>query len=106
MPGKQRCASEGRYVDTVGDFDGIAAECLDLPPAGEFGYRDPSADLFVVGTENTLKRTEYQRLRGGSVKGRHYRAVGGLECQHRQARGIRFVNVQDVEVVLGDPLPN
>ena len=44
-----------------------------------------------------------QRFRGRGVEGRDDRPLGDHQRQHRQARRVGFVQVQHVEVALGEP---
>lgn len=104
VPVEQRGVGERRDVDTVGDLHGVGAQRLHLPAAREVRHRDAADDLLVIGPQDALKDAERQRLRGRRVERRDDGPFCGLQCEHRQARRVRLVDVQHVEVALGDPL--
>ena len=100
-PGSGR---ERRDVDTVGDLDGVAAQSFHLPAPRQIGHRDPADDLLVHRPQERFEHRERQRLRGGRVERRDDRPLGDVQRQHRQARCVRFVQVQHVEIALLEPL--
>ena len=56
-----------------------------------------------IGRRNGFEHRQCQRFRRRGVKGRDDRARGDVQRQHRQAGGVRFVQVQHVEVALLQP---
>ena len=103
IAGQRRSRGERLDVDTVGDLDGVTAQRLHLPAPRQVGHRDAADDLLVHGPQDRLEHRQRQRLRRRRVKGGHDRAFGDVQRQHRQARGVRLVQMQHVEITLYQP---
>ena len=98
------CLGVDRRIHAVGNKDRVSAQLLHLPPPRHIGYRDAAADLFQEGNEERFGQGQHQGARRGSVIRRHQRALGHGQRGHGKARGVRLMDVQDIEVALLDEL--
>ncbi len=106
IPVQQRRRGQRSHVDPVGDLHRVGPQRLHLPAPGQVGHRDAADDLLVPGPQQALEDRQRQRFGGRGVKRRHDRALGHPQGPHRQAGRIRFVQVQHVEVAVGQPAPD
>ena len=93
-----------RRIHAVGNENRVSAQLLHLPPPRHVGYRDATPDLFQEGNEERFGQGQHQGARRGSVIRRHQWALGHSQRGHGKARGVRLMDVQDIEVALLDEL--
>ena len=103
VAGQRRAVGERRDVHAVRDDHRVAAEVLDLHPAGEVGHRDPAADPLQPGPHDWPPGRQELRPGGGGVEGGHDRPLGDHADQQRHRRRRRLVHVDDVEVPVAQP---
>ena len=100
------CCGILRDAHAVGDEHRVAAELLDLPAPRHLRHGDAAADALQHRPQQGRGQLQRQRLRRRRVVRGHDGAHRGAHGEHGVARRIRLVDVQHVEVAVGDPAPD
>ena len=101
--GAGRRRGETVDVHAVRDDDGVAAEVLDDGPPRVLRHGDPRAHLLQPGPQHRVRRLHHPRAQVRGVERRDDRPLGRPQRQQRERRRRRLVDVQDVELALGQP---
>jgi hypothetical protein len=96
-------ASESSELDPIGYHDSVASQVLHDDIARRLWYGDACVDLLDCGAQHTTGQLHRSRSWRRGVERGYDGLLCGPQCEQRDARRNRFMNVEYVELAVAQP---